>query len=309
MKTVNLQIQTVRLAGLFCLLLAWTACSDETVIDPPGEDTPIMIRAEISTSDADTRADGRETTETVTDDPANVYDRSSFIANDKIRVTRTNPSDSKDYLLGADGKWAVVGTAPLTLRIRANYEATFPHDYKNIQKDQSMQANYLASNLLKSPAATSSSGELNFTGDNAFLHQNTKITLVFTGKAGADASGKGAALTGTFSNFTITGTGLYTGGASSEQMSFYRPEANVATWHGIVYPQKGTSTTGTDISLALTYDNVKYSATIKCPMEAGKHYRYDLKIENDILIPDGMTIENWKSGESYTGGFDTAPNT
>lgn len=304
MKTVNLQIRTVRLAGLFCLLLAWTACSDETVIDPPGEDTPIMIRAEISTSDADTRADGRETTETVTDDPANVYDRSSFIANDKIRVTRTNPSDSKDYLLGADGKtWAVVGTVPLTLRIGANYEATFPHDYKNIQKDQSTQANYLASNLLKSPAATSSSGELNFTGNKAFLHQNTKITLVFTGKAGADADG--AALTGTFSDFTITGTGLYTGGTSPEHMSFYRPKTNVATWHGIVYPKKAS----TEISLALTYDNVKYSATIKCPMEAGKHYQYDLKIENDILVPNGMTIENWQSGDSYTGGFDTAPNT
>ncbi len=303
MKTVNLQIRTVRLAGLFCLLLAWTACSDETVIDPPGEDTPIMIRAEISTSDADTRADGRETTETVTDDPANVYDRSSFIANDKIRVTRTNPSDSKDYLLGADGKWAVVGTAPLTLRIGANYEAAFPHDYKSIQKDQSTQANYLASNLLKSPAATSSSGELNFTGNNAFLHQNTKITLVFTGKAGADADG--AALTGTFSDFTITGTGLYTGGTSPEHMSFYRPKTNVATWHGIVYPKKAS----TEISLALTYDNVKYSAMIKCPMEAGKHYQYDLKIENDILVPNGMTIENWQSGDSYTGGFDTAPNT
>lgn len=305
MKTVNLQIRTARLAGLFCLLLAWTACSDETVIDPPGEDTPIMIRAEISTSDADTRADGGETTETAADDPANVYDRSSFIANDKIRVTRTNPSDSKDYLLGADGKWAVVGTAPLTLRIGANYEATFPHDYKNIQKDQSTQANYLASNLLKSPAATSSSGELNFTGNNAFLHQNTKITLVFTGKAGAAADGTDAKLTGTFSNFTITGTGLYTGSPSSEQMSFYRPDASVATWHGIVYPKK----TSTNISLALTYDNVKYSATIKCPMEAGKHYQYDLKIENDILVPDGMTIENWKSGDPYTGGFDTAPNT
>ena len=303
MKTVNLQIRTVRLAGLFCLLLAWTACSDETVIDPPGEDTPIMIRAEISTSDADTRADGGETTETAADDPANVYDRSSFIANDKIRVTRTNPSDSKDYLLGADGKCAVVGTAPLTLRIGANYEATFPHDYKNIQKDQSTQANYLASNLLKSPAATSSSGELNFTGNNAFLHQNTKITLVFTGKAGADADG--AALTGTFSDFTITGTGLYTGGTSPEHMSFYRPKTNVATWHGIVYPKKAS----TEISLALTYDNVKYSATIKCPMEAGKHYQYDLKIENDILVPNGMTIENWQSGDSYTGGFDTAPNT
>ena len=98
MKTVNLQIRTVRLAGLFCLLLAWTACSDETAIDPPAEDTPIMIRVEISISDADTRADGGETTETAADDPANVYDRSSFIANDKIRVTRTNPSDSKDYL-------------------------------------------------------------------------------------------------------------------------------------------------------------------------------------------------------------------
>lgn len=295
MKTANLQTRTIRLAGICGLLLAWTACSDEAVVDKPvGREIPVTIKAEINTSEYDTRA---------TEDLANVYDRSSFIENDLIRVTRTvaNP-DYRVYKLGSDGKtWSVQGNTPLSLRIGANYQATFPSNYAGIVPNQATKENYLASNQLQTPVATSSSGVLDFTDNNAFAHKNTKITLEFAGVAGA-TGGTGTTLDGTFSDFTITGNGLYTGGTNSEQMTFYRPDDQVATWHGIVYPKStATNITSTVISLSLVYEKVKYTAEINCPMVAGKHYKYSLKIQNDVLVPDGMTIDPWKNGDQSSG--------
>lgn len=304
MKTVNLQIPKIRLAGICGLFLAWTACSNEAVVDDPsGEGIPVTIRAEINTSGDETRADA------ATVDPANEYDRSSFVKGDVIRVARTvvNP-DFKDYILGEDGKtWSVQGGTQLSLRIGANYGATYPSTYSSIASNQTTKDDYLASNLLKTPVGTSSSGELAFTGSNAFVHQNTKITLEFSGDGG-----NATLAMDKFSDFTISATGLRTGASATEQMTFYRPSNQAAIWHGIVYPNKNStvqSSVNTVISLVLKYDNVKYSADINCPMIAGKHYNYSLKIRNDVLVPDGMTIDKWTDNDVRTGDFDpTTPS-
>lgn len=299
MNTLNLETGKLLLAGICCLLLTWTSCSDEAVIGGPAEgEIPITIQAEISTPENDTRAGA------TAEDPANAYDRSSFIADDMIRVTRTYNGTKAlaDYKL-TDGKWIVQGSNPLSLRIGATYQAVFPSNYNSITPNQSTKANYLASNLLKTPDRTSSSGELDFTGDNAFAHQNTKITLVFSGAAGASS------LSGTFSGFTVSGNGLYTGKSDTKEiMYFYRPSDATSTWCGIVYPKDATAenATGTEITLSLTYDKVKYNATIECPMVAGKHYKFNLTIHNNILVSDGMTIEGWKNDDSEGDhNFDT----
>ena len=39
-------------------------------------------------------------------------------------------------------------------------------------------------------------------------------------------------------------------------------------------------------------------------MVAGQHYKYNLKIQNNILVPDGMEIEGWLKGDETTGNFD-----
>lgn len=287
MKTLNFEIGKTLPTGICCLFLAWTSCSDETVIGGPAEgEIPITIQAEISTPESNTRAEA---------DLANEYDRSYFIANDVIRVTRTyNSTPSVAYYKLTGGKWAAQGT-PTSLRIGATYQATFPSDYSSISSNQSNKASYLASNLLKTLNLASSSGELKFTGENAFAHQNTKITLVFSGAA------NNAPLSGNFSNFTISGNGIYSGNnAMEEVMYFYRPDNTVFTWCGIVFPKNKTvdSGTSTEISLSLTYDHVNYKAKISCPMVAGKHYKYKLTIQNDMLVPDNMTIEGWTDTEA-----------
>lgn len=300
MKTLNLENRKMLPAALCSLFLVWTACSGEAVINGPEEgEIPVTVQAEISNLPNDTRTDN------AAEDPANAYDRSRFVEGDVILVTRTysgnNDNNIANYKLESNGRWSIQGS--LSLRIGATYQATFPTNYNGIEWNQSTTANYLKSNLLKTPDISSSTGELQFTGANAFVHQNTKITLVFTGAATGSATGN--VLSGTFSDFTITGEGLYSGKATQETMYFYRP-AGTATWCGIVYPknQKGTNVASTAISLSLIYENVNYKTEISCPMVAGQHYRYNLKIQNNILVPDGMEIEGWLKGDETTGNFD-----
>lgn len=291
MTTLNFELRKILSACICSLLLAWTSCSDEAVINGPAEgEIPITIQAEISAPESTTRTETAEKA-------ANDYDRSSFMAGDVIRVTRTTSAKTSTYAkyqLAAGGKWEPQGI-PTSLRIGATYQATFPENYNSIANDQSAKENYLASNLLKTPDLASSTGELNFTGENAFVHQNTKITLVFSGAAGA------ASLSGNFSNFTISGNGLYSGGNTEETMYFYRPGGIGFTWCGIVYPKNAiteVTPASTEISLSLTYDQVNYKAKISCPMVAGKHYKYSLTIQNDILVPEGMAIDGWQDANA-----------
>lgn len=289
MNAKNIQMQRLRLAGICGLLLMATACSDEMMENSSGqEELPVKILAEIDSP----LSESLSTTDT---DPANGYDRSSFLTGDKIRVKRNsnNMEEPVGYVLSDGGQWIPQG-AGLTLRIKATYQASFPFEYKGINSNQATEANFLASNFMQTKPITSSTGVIDFTGDNALIHQNTKITLTFTGSTGS-------ALTGIFTNFTVKGPGLCTNTESEETMEFLRPSPDVSSWCGIVRP-KAASTT---ITLSLTYDNVGYTTTITCPMEAGKHYKYSLTLKNNILVPDGMDIEGWKNADDpYTGDFD-----
>lgn len=292
MNAKNIQMQRLRLAGICGLLLMATACSDEMMENSSGlEELPVKILAEIDSP----LSESLSTTDT---DPANGYDRSSFLTGDKIRVKRNinNMEEPVGYVLSDGGQWIPQG-AGLTLRIKATYQASFPFEYKGINSNQATEANFLASNFMQTKPITSSTGVIDFTGDNALVHQNTKITLTFTGSTGS-------ALTGIFTNFTVKGPGLCTNTESEETMEFLRPSPDVSSWCGIVRP-KAASTT---ITLSLTYDNVGYTTTITCPMEAGKHYKYSLTLKNNILVPDGMDIEGWRNADNpYTGDFDILP--
>lgn len=289
MNAKNIQMQRLRLAGICGLLLMATACSDEMMENSSGlEELPVKILAEIDSP----LSESLSTTDT---DPANGYDRSSFLTGDKIRVKRNinNMEEPVGYVLNDVGQWIPQG-AGLTLRIKATYQASFPFEYKGINSNQATEANFLASNFMQTESITSSTGVIDFTGENALVHQNTKITLTFTGSTGS-------ALTGIFTNFTVKGPGLCTNTESEETMEFLRPSPDVSSWCGIVRP-KAASTT---ITLSLTYDNVGYTTTITCPMEAGKHYKYSLTLKNNILVPDGMEIEAWRDADNpYTGDFD-----
>lgn len=282
-----------------CLWLAVTlvSCTDEEHIASfPQEGEPVDVIAGI---------------ESMTDvlngsTPAadNEYDRSTFVSGDKIKIRKkyNDATTESTYAYDeANGKWGVVsGSTALTLQAGATYQATFPIDYDDIETTQNTKEAYIKSNKLETGWIRSRNGVLDFTSESndvegsvaAFQHKNAKLTLVF--------KSTGATLTGDNISFQVSALGLRTGGASNEIVTLYRPTSDF-TWRGIVYPKNAA----TNITVALTYQNVSYQATLaNRELTAGKHYIDTLTIHNDILVPVGSDITFWSDSTTYTGSLN-----
>lgn len=217
----------------------------------------------------------------------NDYDRSTFINGDKIKITKAYKGKNEviEYTLSSN-VWTPPADRALTLQAGATFQAEYPTNYTGIQPSQTTQANYMKSNLLRTDAVPSISDNVNFT----FKHVNTKLTLIFK------PADSGLPLSGNLS-FEVQAVGLR-GGSSLEIVKLYRPDSDVYTWHGIVFP-KGTPT---DISVSVTYNNVTYSTTLSgCGLAAGSQYEYTLTIQNNILVPVGSAIKEWTPKETHTG--------
>ncbi len=271
------------LAGI-SLLTGLVACTGETMLSPSGEGKPVIVNAEINSDQPVTEITRAQIEE-------NTYDRSTFIASDKIRITRTtlaNRSEAADYQLDEDGQWTSTST-PLTLLAGASYQAVYPAGNDAvIIYDQSSVDNYIKSNRLVSAIIKAPQTEkLGFT----FEHQNTKLTLVFAPKVASS-------LPADFS-FQVSGAGLQTGGTTSEFIKLYHPGDK--TWCGIVHPKESGTTA---ITITLTYNGVNYSSTINCALAAKTHYQYTLSLRDDILVPEANGILGWTDDFNYTGPID-----
>lgn len=136
-------------------------------------------------------------------------------------------------------------------------------------------------------------GTLSFTGESAFVHKGVKLTLKFSGKN---------TLSKDFTSMTVTGKGLYSGGASKDETVYlYHPggtDKEQYTWHGIIAPL----TSQQSIQVSVTDANgVVYDVTLTCARAANSHYTYTLTLKNDVLVPTGQEIKEWQSGDSHTG--------
>lgn len=267
-----------------CTLAGCWSCSNELPAGPSAkEGTPVKVVAEIKAPSAQTKAAAVD----------NEYDRSSFIAGDKIRVTKTynGARTVVDYTY-SETVWSTTAN-PLTLQAGATYQAIFPADNNTaIQPDQSTKENYIKSNRLETPAVDSPLTEkLEFTTvkNTAFSHLHAKLTLVFTGTNTLS----GAA------SLAVSAPGLRTGGASSEQIVMYRPSASEYNWCGIVYPGEK------NLKVTFTIGNVSYPVELQgCRLEVGKNYKFTLTLRNDMLVPVANEITDWKDETAYTGGFN-----
>ena len=237
----------------------------------------------------------------------NGYDRSTFAAGDKIRIIRSRNGSSStpvDYTLNSassgssTGEWkpSVTGTE-LLVESGATYQASYPIEYSGIRADQRKAGgeDYRLSNLLETPekVAIGRDGTLSFTGESAFVHKGVKLTLKFSGKN---------TLSKDFTSMTVTGKGLYSGGASKDETVYlYHPggtDKEQYTWHGIIAPL----TSQQSIQVSVTDANgVVYDITLICARAANSHYTYTLTLKNDVLVPTGQEIKEWQSGDSHTG--------
>lgn len=268
------------------LAVAGFGCSDEMVLISSGhEGEPVNVQASIDGFGGVLTENGSKT---IAAD--NGYDRSTFVDNDKIRITKKygevadNPIE---YTLSGT-TWTPPSGKALTLQAGAIYQAVYPTNYTSIQASQKDAPNYLKSNLLQTDMTASTGNEvINFT----FKHVNTKLTLIFKPAEG------GPVFSGDFS-FQVQATGLRTGNSTQEIVTLYRPDNSAYTWHGIVYP-KGAAT---NITVSVTYNDVTYRTTLNdCGLAVNTQYEYTLTIQNNILVPVGSEIKPWTPEQAHTG--------
>lgn len=281
------------------LAVALGSCTNEAYLDSfPQEGEPVSVIAGIESR--------TETAAGSTPAADNEYDRSTFINGDKIKIRKMYKDVTTERTYTYNGTaWSVASGTALTLQAGATYQATFPADYNGIETTQETKEEYIKSNKLETGWIRLRNGVLDFTSgsngvegsDAAFQHKNAKLTLVF--------KSTGAGLTGGDLRFQVSAPGLRTNIASDEIVILFRPDANAYTWRGIVYPKNAA----TDITVALTYQNVSYRAKLTGRgLAPGKHYIDTLTLHNDILVPMGSSITFWSDSTTFTGSLeDTKP--
>lgn len=273
-----------------CLLTCCWGCTNELLTERPATDgTPVKVVAEI---------EGTTTTKTdpatSTDDPRNTYDRSEFIDGDVILIYKTDAgvgNNQQNYKY-TSGEWKYAGgeNKPINLQLGAKYYATYPAVYNGISRDQSTEKNYIACNWLKTDKITPTSETLDFTGDGAFKHVNTKLSVTFEGDN---------ELTGTITNLKIKGDQLSGSSNGVEEITPYHIAADKYTWCCILFPKA----VETEITISLTYGGLSYQTTVKCGMQAGYHYAYTLRIRNELLVVKNTILE-WKGESAYDGNYN-----
>lgn len=253
----------------------WTPADGGEIPVPP--DDFVSVEAAIASPDALTTR-------------AVLTERTAFSNDDVILITKTKggSSTSASYTCSkpTNGTETWSSTNPLSLDASATYQGTFPSDYSGILSDQTTEDNFWKSDKLATPTDVKADkdGKVSFTGSNAFVHKNCKLTLVFDGKNSLTNAPV----------FDVKGIGLVTNASSSETIKLHHEKDYQYT--AVVYP-KGSSTA---ITITMNYGDVGYKATINCPLSAGTAYTYTLKLANDVLVPVGTEIAPWKS-ETITG--------
>lgn len=286
----NITLGTVDIGG-------WQDGGTTSGGEMPPEGTPLQVLAGIGNTPA-TRAGSDETT----------YDRKAFKAADKIRITRSKNGNTatSDYQLNADGNsWSVTAGTEFTFESAATYSAVYPLDYNGIRADQRTTENFRLSNRLATPSGIKAdrTGVLAFTGTNQFTHVNGRITLALTGTHDITFAADKTVL-------TLKGTGIYSGGTQEETIYPLRPDAAGNTWCAVFSPlQAGSRTIALTLEVSDT-DNgnpftITYSCNLTCACLKDTHYRYNLSVVNDRLVPEGVEIEEWHNADNgYVGDFN-----
>lgn len=274
-------------AGYLLLSTAMCSCTNEIIFDPAssGEAIPLKIEAGIEL---------REGTSSATTEAANAYDRTTFINGDVITVRKEYSNQitgTANYTL-TDGAWIAPKDNKVTLQAGANYQARYPSNYDAIKTDKSTANGYRQSNLLETPKVSSPQDEnLSFTGDNAFKHVNSKLSLVLK------SSNAGATLNSdNLQSLQISGTAI-AGGTGTDYVTPFRPDDTGFTWCCILSPKN----TNTNITVSLNYYGVTYNSTISCTLAADTHYTYTLTLKDNELISTGSEIKGWTDVPAATG--------
>ena len=284
------------------LMLA--ACSNEEVTTVPDGEVALKVNAAISGTV--TRASGTK-----------------WDVNDQIGISTVGTTTQTSYAnipytwngssFDSDGTDIYFQDATETVTFRAYYPYVVSNTYTDVSTSAENQttANQPKIDFLFATGATASKGTptVNFTGDHAFNHCMTQITIEF--KEGNDVDFDNGLLTAyTLSGMVMSGsfdteTGVATA-ADEDAKDLTISLNNVTTTSGayttsvIVFPQENVE----NIPLSVTVDGQTYKATLSVPqtpagsetrtgLQPGCNYRFPVTVNKTDLTVGAAEINDW----------------
>lgn len=288
---------------IFAAALALAACSNDNEPATPG-DGPVAVRVNASIEGTVTRAGG---TEWATDDRIGISTVGNTLTqyeNIPYRYDGTKFSPAEDAIYYQDAQEQVTfnayypfdGTPSI---IPALIDATTSADNQTAEKQPGID-------FLFAEGATGSKANptVNFTGDHAFRHCMSQITLTFIEGADMYFSGflsgyklNGLKLSGTFN--PKTGIAEPIENAPSENLGITLSDVTVneRTYTAspvILFPQD----MGGKIGIEVTVEGQTYKATLTIPesksaLEAGNNYTWPVTVSKTGMSVGQAEIKDW----------------
>ncbi len=248
-------------------------------------------------------------------------DTPAFADGDVINVVASE-AETNQYTLSG-GTWSA--DTPYyfqdinTVYFRGWYATSTPTDNSisiNTTSQETNDSGWNEWDILAAPEVTAyaASPTINFTGDNAFSHVMSQVTLTF--KAGNGVSSlenlTGYTLTdlttdASFSTLTCELTAGSTIGDITQDIEASGTEYTCPSV--ILVPQ---DVTDGKLSLEVTFNGLTYTADLTLPesataMAAGTHYTFNVTLSNTGLTVSSAAIANWTaatgSGSATFGGY------
>ena len=245
----------------------------------------------------------------------------SFTGGDKINVVAPD-NNTYVYTLQSDGTWSD-GNNPYyfqntaSVNFKAWYAAPgYTETNQTISVNtttQTVTGGWNQWDILVTPTVTASASSptINFTGDYAFQHIMSQVTLTFKAGDGiSNLAGLNAyTLKGLVTNDTFnTQTCALENKATTGDVSI----TNISGVSGPEYPATPLillpqEVTNNQIALEVTYNNQVYKANLSTPtggLQEGYSYAYTVTIKNTGLEISMTNIQNWQSAEGYDQDVD-----
>lgn len=264
---------TSLLALLACLYLPACTSGEEEI----GEGRPLEVMAEIS-STFTTRAE---------DPHEKDYDKSKFVADDQIKISKGGTSANYKYS-AASSYWQLAdGQTALTTIGNETFEAVFPSDFNGILADQTTYTNFWQSNKLVSEKQAT--GNLvNFQFAPAFA----KVTIIVEYTTTPTSYTPKSSVMG---NAIISASG----GSQTINLLYLGNEGNTYTYTGII----NTATTTITITAPMQNGNSGSFKDDERTFESAQNYIYNFTSNNNLIL-NGVTVKDFTTATNGESGSD-----
>lgn len=299
---------------IFAAVLALAACTNDNEPATP-DDGPVAARVNASIEGTTTRASGTEWAVNDRIGISTVSDGLTRYENIPYRYNGTVFSPADDAIYYQDAQEQVTFNAYYPFDGSAGFiptsiEATTFADYQTAEKQPGIDFLFAAGATAKKSDPT-----VNFTGDNAFRHCMSQITLTFI--EGSDMNFPGSLTSYTLKGLQLSGAFNPSDGTTQTKegttdLGITLSDVETESVNGknqytappvILFPQD----MGGEIELEATVDGQIYKATLIIPesksaLEAGNNYTWPVTVSKTGMSVGQAEIKDWKpvQGEGTT---------